>query len=106
MRRDRSRSPALPSRSHDRSRSGRRLPGSPARLRAEEPGRLARRETQEGVEAVASQTHVVSEAAAGVTPTRKGNALQALFPLLSRPLPARKLLREFRALGLLLLPAL
>ena len=41
-------------------------------------------------------------------PTRKGNALQALFPLLSRPLPARKLLREFRALGLLLLllPAL
>ena len=41
-------------------------------------------------------------------PTRKGNALQALFPLLSRPLHARKLLREFRALGLLLflLPAL
>ena len=37
---------------------------------------------------------------------KKGNALQALFPLLSRPLPARKLLREFRALGLLLLPAL
>ena len=34
---------------------------------------------------------------------RKGNALQALFPLLSRPLPALKLLREFRALGLLLL---
>ena len=34
-------------------------------------------------------------------------ALQALFPLLSRPLPARKLLREFRALGLLLpLPSL
>ena len=41
--------------------------------------------------------------------TKKGsNALQALFPLLSRLLPARKLLREFRALGLLLLlfPAL
>ena len=40
---------------------------------------------------------------------KKGrNALQALFPLLSRPRPARKLLREFRALGLLLLllPAL
>ena len=39
---------------------------------------------------------------------KKGNALQALFPLLSRPLHARKLLREFRALGLLLLllPAL
>ena len=38
-------------------------------------------------------------------PTRKGNiALQALLPLLSRPPPARKLLREFRALGLLSLP--
>ena len=36
------------------------------------------------------------------------NALQALFPLLSRLPPARKLLREFRALRLLLflLPAL
>ena len=35
-------------------------------------------------------------------------ALQALLPLLSRLPPARKLLREFRALGLLLLllPAL
>ena len=35
-------------------------------------------------------------------------ALQALLPLLSRPPPPRKLLREFRALGLLLLllPAL
>ena len=34
--------------------------------------------------------------------------LRALRPLLSRPPPARKLLREFRALGLLLLllPAL
>ena len=42
-------------------------------------------------------------------PTRNGNiALQALLPLLSGPPPARKLLREFRALGLLLLllPAL
>ena len=37
--------------------------------------------------------------------TRNKNiALQALFPLLSSPPPARKLLREFRALGLLLLP--
>ena len=38
--------------------------------------------------------------------TEKGRniALQALFPLRSRPLPAQKLLREFRALGLLLLP--
>ena len=35
-------------------------------------------------------------------------SLRALRPLLSRPPPARKLLREFRALGLLLLllPAL
>ena len=42
-------------------------------------------------------------------PTKNGNiALQALLPLLSRPPPPRKLLREFRALGLLLLllPAL
>ena len=41
-------------------------------------------------------------------PTKKGsNALQALLPLLSRLPPLRKLLREFRALGLLLLlPAL
>ena len=38
-------------------------------------------------------------------PTRNVNiALQALRPLLSRPPPARKLLREFRALGLLPLP--
>ena len=69
-RRDRSRSPALPSRSHDRSRSGGRLPGSPARLQAEE--------TQEGVEAVASQPPVVSEAAAGVTPVAGGASITAL----------------------------
>ena len=38
-------------------------------------------------------------------PTRKGNiALQALLLLLSRPPPAQKLLREFRALALLPLP--
>ena len=38
-------------------------------------------------------------------PTKNGNiALQALRPLLSRLPPTRKLLREFRALGLLLLP--
>ena len=38
-------------------------------------------------------------------PTRNENiALQALRPLLSRLPPARKLLREFWALGLLLLP--
>ena len=77
-RRDRSRSPALPNRSRDRSRSGGRLPASPACLRAEEAGRLARRETQEGVEAVASQPPVVSEAAAVVTPVAGGAAITAL----------------------------
>ena len=73
-RRDRSRSPALP----NRSRSSGRLPASPARLRAEEAGRLTRRETQEGVEAVASQPPVVSEAAAVVTPVAGGAAITAL----------------------------
>ena len=75
---DRSRSPALPSRSHDRSRSGGRLPASPARLRTEEAGRLARRGTQEGVEAVASQPPVVPEAAADVTPVAGGTSITAL----------------------------
>ena len=64
--------------SHDCSRSGGRLPGSPARLRAQEPGRLARRETQEGVEVVASQPPVVSEAAAGITPVARGAPITAL----------------------------
>ena len=73
-RRDRSRSPALPS----RSRSGGRLPASPARLRTEEAGRLARRGTQEGVEAVASQPPVVPEAAADVTPVAGGTSITAL----------------------------
>ena len=62
-RRQRTRSPARRGERHDRLRSGGRLPGSPARLWAEEPGRLARCETQEGVEAVASQPPVVSGAA-------------------------------------------
>ena len=77
-RRDRSRSPSFPSRSRDRSRSGVQLPGSPARLRAEAPGRLARQEIQEGVEAVASQPPVVFEAAAGVTPVAGGASITAL----------------------------
>ena len=55
-----------------------RLPGSSARSRAEEPGRLARRETQEGVGAVASQPPAVSEAAVAVTPVAGGAALTAL----------------------------
>ena len=80
LRRQRTRSSARrgESRSHDRSRSGGRLPGSPARLRAEEPVRLARRETQEGVEAVASQPPVVSGAAAGITPVAGGAPITAL----------------------------
>ena len=77
-RRDRSRSHALPNRSRDRSRSGVRLPASPARLRTEEAGRLARRGTQEGVEAVASQPPVVPGAAAGVTPVAGGASITAL----------------------------
>ena len=81
-RRDRSRSPALPSRSHDRSRSGGRLPASPARLRTEEAGRLARRGTQEGVEAIASQPPVVPEAAADVTPVAGGASISALLSVM------------------------
>ena len=52
--------------------------GSPARLRVGEPGRLARRETQEGVGAFASQPPVVSEAAAAVPPFAGGAVLTAL----------------------------
>ena len=37
---------------------------------------------------------------------RKKHRPSGSVPLLSRPLPTRKLLREFRALGLLLLPTL
>ena len=72
---DCSRSHALPSRSRDRSRSRGRQPGCE---RAEEPGRLARRETQKGAEAVASQPPAVSEAPVAVTPVAGGAALTAL----------------------------
>ena len=58
VRRVRSRSHALPNRSLDRSRSCVRLPASPARLRAVEAGRLARRGPQEGVGAFVSQPPV------------------------------------------------
>ena len=77
-RRDRSRSHALPNRSRDRSRSSVRLPASPARLRAEEAGRLARRGAQEGVEALASQPPVAPGEAAGVTPVAGGASMTAL----------------------------
>ena len=68
----------LPSHSHDRSRSIGRLPASPAHLRTEEAGRLARRGIQEGVEAVASQPPVVPGAATGVTPVAGGASMTAL----------------------------
>ena len=75
---DRSWSHVLPNCSRDRSRSRGRLPGSPARSRVEEPGQLARRETQEAVEAVASQPPAVSEAAVAVTSVAGGAALTTL----------------------------
>ena len=52
---------------------------APTRLRAVEPGRLARHGTQEGVEAFASQPPVVSEAAAAVPPFA-GGAVFAVLP--------------------------
>ena len=73
-RRDRSRSHALPS----RSRSSVRLPASPARLRAEEAGRLARLGAQEGVEALASQPPVAPGETADVTPVAGGASMTAL----------------------------
>ena len=84
-RRDRSRSHALPSRSRDRSLTGGRLPASPARLRAEEAGRWARRGAQEGVEAVASQPPVAPGEAAGVTPVA-GRAPMTALPSAMREL--------------------
>ena len=80
-RRERARSPAspaLPSRSRDRSRSSVRLPAPPARLRTEEAGRLAGRGAQEGVEALASQPPVASGEAADVTPVAGGASMTAL----------------------------
>ena len=64
--------------SRDRSRSSVRLPASPARLRAEEAGRLARRGAQEGVEALASQPPVASGETADVTPVAGGASMTAL----------------------------
>ena len=68
----------LPNRSRDRSRSSVRLPASPARLRAEEAGRLARRGAQEGVEALASQPPVALGETADVTPVAGGASMTAL----------------------------
>ena len=72
------RSHAPPNRSRDRSRSGGRLSASSARSRAEEAGRLARRGTQEGVEAVASQPPVAPGVAVDVTPVAGGASMTAL----------------------------
>ena len=77
-RRDRSRSHASPSRSVDRSRSIERLPAPSARLREDGAGRLARRGTQEGVEAVDSQPPVAPGGAVDVTPVAGGASMIAL----------------------------
>ena len=77
-RRDRSRSHASPSRSVDRSRSMERLPAPSARLRDDGAGRLARRGTQEGVEAFASQPPVAPRGAVDVTPAAGGASMTAL----------------------------
>ena len=78
VRRGRSRSHALPCRSRDRSRSSMRLPASPARLRAVEAGRLARRGPQEGVEAFVSQPPVAWSR--GGRPSCAGGASIAALP--------------------------
>ena len=77
-RRDRLRSHALPRRSRDLSRSSVRLPASPARSRTGEAGRLAKREAQEGVEALASQPPVAFGVSADVTPVAGGTSMTAL----------------------------
>ena len=77
VRRGRSRSHALP----NRSRSSVRLPASPARLRAVEAGRLARRGPQEGVEGVeafVSQPPVAWSS--GGRPSCSGGASIAALP--------------------------
>ena len=87
VRRVRSRSHALPNRSLDRSRSCVRLPASPARLRAVEAGRLARRGPQEGVGAFVSQPPVAW--CSGGRPSCSGGASIAALPsVFSRSLPS------------------
>ena len=77
-RRDRSRSHASLNRSIDRSRSIERLPAPSARSREDGAGRLARRGTQEGVEAVASQPPVAPGGSVDVTPVAGGASMTAL----------------------------
>ena len=78
-RRDRSRSHASLNRSIDRSRSIERLPAPSARWREDETGRLVRRGTQEGVEAVASQPPVAPGGSVDVTPVAGGTSMTALL---------------------------
>ena len=77
-RRDRSRSHASLNRSIDRSRSSEQLPAPSARWREDETGRLARRGTQEGVEAVASQPPVAPGGSVDVTPVAGGTSMTTL----------------------------
>ena len=87
VRRGRSRSHALPNRSRDRSRSSVRLLASPARLRAVEAGRLARRGPQECVEAFVSQPPVAWSS--GGRPSCSGGASIAALPsVFCRSLPS------------------
>ena len=79
VRRVRSRSHALPNRSLDRSRSCVRLPASPARLRAVEAGRLARRGPQEGVGAFVSQPPVAW--CSGGRPSCSGGGVHCRSPV-------------------------
>ena len=74
VRRGRLRSHALPNRSRDRSRSSVRLPASPARLRAMEAGRLARRGPRR-VWRRLSLSLLWPGAAAGVPPVLEGRPL-------------------------------
>ena len=87
VRRGRSRSHALPNRSRDRSRSSVRLPASPARLRAVEAGRLARRGPQEGGRRL-SLSLLWPGAAAGVPPVLVGRPLPLSRLFLCRSLPS------------------
>ena len=73
------RSHASLNRSIDRSRSIERLPAPSARWREDETGRLARRGTQEGVEAVASQPPVAPGGSVDVTPVAGGTSMTALL---------------------------
>ena len=76
-----------PHRSRDRSRSCVRFPASPARLRAVEAGRLARRGPQEGVEAFVSQPPVAWSS--GGRPSCSGGASIAALPsVFCRSLPS------------------